>query len=126
MIIAMLAALFLVGGGSSGALLESITAIDDGIKTYVEDPQARDAARDVVNSMEDTTKQFGSLSSDTLDALKNVMEDPSATDADIDSIWNKYFDGTTQFNLEMVDRRFDLKEHITREEWAQIFAGLPE
>ena len=86
MIVAMLAALFLVGGGSSGALLERLGALDDGIKTYVEDPQARDAAREVVDSMEDSTKQLSSLSNDTMQSLKDVMEDPSATDADIDSI----------------------------------------
>ena len=43
--------------------------------------------------------------------------------ADIDAIWTGYFAEIDQYNHDMLDLRWELKEHINREEWQEVFSG---
>ncbi len=42
---------------------------------------------------------------------------------DIDAIWASYFTEFDQYDHDMLDLSFELKEHINREEWEAIFSG---
>ena len=43
--------------------------------------------------------------------------------ADIDAFWAGYFAEIEQYDHDMLDLRFELKEHINREERKEIFYG---
>jgi hypothetical protein len=39
----------------------------------------------------------------------------------IEAIWSDYFEAVDEFNSDMIDLRFELKDSVTREEWEQLF-----
>ena len=55
--------------------------------------------------------------------MNKTLSGDGVTDADIDTIWNSYFEQRATHNQDMLDMRFQLKDQLTREEWQQVFAG---
>ena len=45
------------------------------------------------------------------------------SDEELDAIWNRYFVAVNQYDHEIVDLRFELKDQLTREEWVAVFSG---
>jgi len=37
-------------------------------------------------------------------------------------MWSEYHEARGNFQMELIDLRFELKEHVSREEWAEIFS----
>jgi hypothetical protein len=44
-----------------------------------------------------------------------------ATDEEIDAIWDRVFELNSVYSKGVVEIRFQLREQLTREEWAAIF-----
>ncbi|MCP4629861.1 MAG: hypothetical protein GY850_41085 [bacterium] len=40
---------------------------------------------------------------------------------DFDRMWDDYHKDRSSFQRDLIDLRFELKEHISREEWEKIF-----
>jgi hypothetical protein len=121
----MLIALFtimLLGGTPSGMLVE-LSLIQDSIEAVMVKDDRRKAAQDVVKKMEERTKDQNKQVGKYVERLDESLSNHDFSTADIDKLWSKYHSLRSNYQLRMVDLRFELKEHITREEWQELFGG---
>lgn len=114
--------ILLLGGTPSGMLVE-LSLVQDNIKAVVVKDDQKKAARDVVKKMEKRTKDQNKQVNKYAKRLDDALSDHDFPAADIDKLWSKYHAVRRDYQLRMVDLRFELKEHITREEWQDIFGG---
>ncbi len=120
----MLIALFtiMILGGSSTAALAYIADTQDSVKTVMVKDERQKAALSTLKAMKKRTnarnKQVKRASKD----MHKVLGQENINTADIDAIWTAYFAEIDQYNHDMLDLRWELKEHINREEWQGIFA----
>ena len=122
MLIALFTILFL-GGGSATQLLGNISEVQDRVKIVMPKDDQRKEALSVLNTMEKRTKSRNKMVKNTVKQMSKELEDHDVTDADIDAVWNDYVQGVDEFHRDMIDLRFELKQHISREEWQQVFGG---
>ena len=59
----------------------------------------------------------------TAKGLDKTFRDHEFTAAEIDALWAEHYASVNRYNEDMIDLRFELKEHINREEWEAIFPG---
>jgi hypothetical protein len=121
----MLIALFtimLLGGTPSGMLVE-LSLIQDNIEAVMVKDDRRKAAQDVVKKMEKRTKDQNKQVGKYAERLDEALSNHDFSTADIDKLWSKYHSLRSNYQRRMVDLRFELKEHITREEWQELFGG---
>ena len=121
MIAALLGLLFLAGGAGS-ALLEYLDELQDDVKTVIADSERRAQATAVLKRFEDRVDQREDDISDTTDQLIDLIADHAVTDAALDAVWQADTPSADAYHRDMIDLRFELKQHITREEWAELFA----
>jgi hypothetical protein len=121
----MLIALFtilILGGGSTG-MLDYIADTQDEVKLVMEKDDRQKEALATLKTMKKSTdarnKMVKSASKDMSKALLNE----EGSDAEIDAIWDTYFSQRADYNQEMLDLRYQLKDQMTREEWQQVFAA---
>ena len=55
--------------------------------------------------------------------MNKTLSSDEVTNADIDTVWDGYFEQRAAYNQEMLDLRYQLKDQLTREEWRQVFDG---
>ena len=120
MLIALFTILFL-GGGSATQLLGNISEVQDRVKIVMPKDDQRSQALSVLKTMEKRTKSRNKMVKDNAKQMRRELEDHGVTDADIDAIWSDYVQGVGEFHRDMIDLRFELKQHISREEWQQVF-----
>jgi hypothetical protein len=121
----MLIALFtimLLGGGST-ATLAYIADTQDNVKVVMVKDNRQKEALSTLKAMKKRTnarnKQVKRASKD----MKKVLGQEDINTADIDAIWAGYFEEIDQYDHDMLDLRWELKKHINREEWQEIFAA---
>ncbi len=120
----MLIALFtiLILGGGSTAILAFIADTQDTVKIVMVKDERQKEALSTLKAMKKRTnarnKQVKRATKDLNKALGN--DDINA--ADIDAIWAGYFAEIDQYDHDMLDLRFQLKEQMTREEWQEVFS----
>ena len=112
--------ILLLGGTPSGMLVE-LSLIQDNIKAVMVKDDRQKAARDVVKKMEKRTKDQNKQVNKYAKRLDDALSDHDFPAAEIDKLCSKYHAVRRDYQLRMVDLRFELKEHITREEWQEIF-----
>ena len=120
----MLIALFtiLLLGGSSTATLAYIADTQDNVKTVmVKDDRQKEALR-TLKAMKKRTNARNKHVKRASKDLNKALGQEDINIADIDAIWAGYFAGIDQYDHDMLDLRWELKEHINREEWAAIFS----
>ena len=121
MLIAIIVA-FLLGGGAGGVMAYiSDTRAD--AKVVIEDKDRRSEAMATLKRMEKEAAVLQKQSGKRFKQLGKALQDHEATKAEIDAIWSEHFERVDTFNREMIDLRFELREHVTREEWQQLFGN---
>ena len=117
MLAALLTILFLSSGGSTQGILYEVEAVEKAVKQNVVDDDRRDAALDVVDDLEDRIEE-------QLDRLEEQGKtfDALLTDQDIDidqlrEQHRQYRKVTEDYYNDLLDLRFALREHVTRDEW---------
>ncbi len=121
----MLIALFtiMILGGSSTATLAFIADTQDSVKiVMVKDDRQKEALSTLKAMKKRTNARNKQVKQASKDIYKVLRQDVINT-ADIDANWTGYFAGIDQYNDDMLDLRWELKEHINREEWEAIFSG---
>ena len=121
----MLIALFtiLLLGGSSTAMLAYVADTQDAVKTVMAKDERQKAALSTLKAMKKRTNARNKqVRRATKDLNKSLRQDDIDA-ADIDAIWDGYFSDIDQYNHDMLDLRFELREYINREEWQEIFPG---
>ena len=122
MLITILTILFFAGGSSSMGLLYDFGDMKKLVKTHVVDEERRDAALEVVKEF----KARGKAENKSINALskqvKKSLADNEGVDAQVDYLGQEFLDNTQVYYKDMLDLRFALREHFTREEWAAAYA----
>lgn len=120
----MLIAIFvtmLLGGGSMAAM-DYIADTRKDVKTVIVDTDRRGSALSTLKKMKKRASAMNKQAGKNSKRLKKTLQQHDATDAAIDAIWSEQFAAVDQYNRDMIDLRFQLKEDVTREEWQQLFA----
>ena len=120
MLVALFGLLFL-GGGIDTYLEQRLDTLEKSAKTEVVDVERRDDAEAVLKEMQKRLKARAKGVDKGRDALGDLIKDHDATDAELEAVWDGVIAEVDSFNRDMIALRFDLKEHVTREEWAQLF-----
>ncbi len=121
----MLIALFtiLLLGGSSTATLAYIADTQDTVKTVMVKDGRQKGALSTLKTMKKRTNARNKHVKRASKDLNKALGQEDINTADIDAIWAGYFAEIDQYDHDMLDLRWELKEHINREEWQEIFAG---
>ncbi len=119
----MLIALFtiLILGGSNTGMLDFIADTQDEVEVAMEKDDRRKEALSTLKAIKSRTEAHNKVVSGTSKDLNKSLADNDATEADIDTIWYRYFAQREAYNRDMLDLRFQLKDQMTREEWQQVF-----
>jgi len=111
----------LLFGGGSIELLTYIGNVEGSVKMVVAKGASQNEALKTLKAMkkivEARNKQEGRMGKDLAQAFQDYQENT----ATIDAIWVSYFEENEIYNANMLDLRFELREHISREEWGLMF-----
>ena len=120
----MLIALFtlLLLGGSSTALLEYIADTRDSVKTVMAKDERQKEALTILKAMKKRTNARNKHVKRASKELAKAFVDHDAAIEGVDAVWDGYFAEIGRYNHDMLDLRYELKEHINREEWEAIFS----
>jgi len=121
MLIAIITIL-LLGGGSIG-LLDYIADAKDDVKQVMPKSDEQEAALATLKAMKKRTQAHNKQIKNTFKGLEKEFEDYGASDEAINRMWSEFFSDRKLYDGDMLDLRFELKEHINREEWEKIFPG---
>ena len=120
MIAALVAILFLGGGGVVGYFYD-LDSIEKKVKDAVVDDTRRDAALDVLDAAEDRVEEYGDSLSDLADEFYDQLQVKGAAKANVDERRARFSADLNSFQDDIIDLRTRLKAQMTREEWAQVF-----
>jgi len=120
----MLIALFtiLLLGGSATGMLDFIADSQDTVKVVMEKDDRRKEVLATLKETKKRTEAHNKMVKGASKDLSKTMSGDEGTEADIDAIWQGYFASRADYNRDMLDLRFKLKDQMTREEWQQVFA----
>lgn len=112
--------IFILGGG--GGLIGDIKEIRKAVKAVMEKSDERDAALITLKQMEKLTSQRNKNYKKYLKQFMTTISDHEYKISYLDQLWGEYRGTQSNFNVKFIDLRFELKEHISREDWAKIFS----
>ena len=120
MLIALVTILIL--GGSNTGMLDFIGDTQDAVEVVMEKDDRRKEALNTLKAIKKRTNVHNKMIKGASKDLNNALADDAATETDIDVIWDAYFAQRADYNRDMLDLRYQLKDQMTREEWQQVFA----
>ncbi len=112
-------------GGGSTAMLGYIANAQDSVKIIMVKDGRRKQALSTLKAMKKRTNARNKEVRRATKNLNKALDQDNINAADIDAIWDVYFAEIDQYDNDMLDLRFELKDHISREEWKEIFP-VPE
>jgi hypothetical protein len=121
MLIALFTILFL--GGSSTGMLDYIADSQDTVKVVMEKDDRRKDALGTLKAMKKRTNAHNKIVKRTSRDMNKALSNDAVTDADIDAIWDVYFQQRETYDIDMLDLRYQLRDQMTREEWQQVFSA---
>ena len=120
MLIALMTILFL-GGGVQDSVLDYIKETKAVVKEVVEDKSRRSEVNETLASMKKRSKERNKSAKQALKQLQAEMSGHDVNEASIDSVFDEYLQSLIDYNTDMVDLRFQLKDQLSREEWEALF-----
>lgn len=124
MLIALFTILFL-GGGSTG-MLDYIADARGEVRTVMEKDDRRKEVLATLKAMKKRTNTRNKVVKNAIKDLGRLLNQDEVSEADIDTIWYRYFSQREAYNRDMLDLRFELIDQMTREEWQQVFGEKQE
>jgi len=121
MLIALIAAM-LLGGGSLG-IMDFLAETKADVKVVVVDQDRRAAALATLKDMKKGATAMNKQTGKSVKQLDQTLQPHDVDEAAIEAIWAEHFERVDQYNRDMIDYRFQLKEYVTREEWRQLFGS---
>lgn len=104
-------------------MLDYISDSKSSVKEVMPKGDARDEALAVLKTMKARVKSRNNIGKQARKDLGKAFENYAAQAEDTDAIWEANFDDADTYRNEMLDLRFELKQHISREQWQGIFAA---
>ncbi len=121
----MLIALFtiLLLGGTSSFALDYIADTQDNVKIVVPKGERQKAAFDTLKAMKKSESTYRKHLRKAGKELFKALDLPDDVESELHRVWTAHFAEVQRQNHEMLDLRFELREHLTREEWGEIFSS---
>ena len=127
MIWALLAAYFLGGGvgGASGSMLttESVKQLSQQAEEIIAEPARAEAAQQTLAELRREVKAFEKMFSKSGKQLNKSYKDHTADDELALAILEELNLGWHASQQRAIELRFELRDSVTEEEWAELFAG---
>ena len=120
MLIALLTILFL--SGSSTGMLDYIAETRDNVKEVMVKDDRRKETLATLKAIKKITKARNKQVKRASKELGKAFAGADSSDKVLDDIWTGYLAAINQYDHELLDLRFQLKEQLTREEWKAIFS----
>lgn len=125
MLIATLIAVLFLGSGAN-FMLEDLDQLHDRIKAEKGDDVNRNgmlnSALEVVDEMEDISKDYADADADDEKALLKLIQQYESTSIDIESNINISALKRVEYQQQMMVLRTQLKSKLGRDEWAKAFS----
>jgi hypothetical protein len=125
MLVALVTFLLLSGSGA-GPTIENLKDAEKAVQEIVADEASRDAAVETIHEMADLVRDYNKAKTDTFKKFENATRGYETTSADLHAI----IDSEREKMLELQDRIvklfFELKTHLTEDEWVQMYAAFGE
>jgi len=127
MLMALLAAYFLGGGGVAGSILTSASVknLSSQVEMVVDDPARADQAQELFAQLRKEVKAFEKGFAKSGKRLTKAYKDHAADVAEALLVLDELNSGWTQSQQSALDLRFELKELLTEDEWAALFPKTP-
>ncbi len=119
MLAALIAYLFL-SGGATGPMDYLNTAVDRLDQAVVDDSSRRTADK-ILDAMVERTEGHDDLTASLAEQLVTLVE-AGGDDAEVEAVWQQFFDADVEYADAMMDLRFALRDRLTREEWQALFS----
>ena len=120
MLMALIAVLFL-GGGVQDAVLDHIGETRGSVKEVINERDRRSDINATLDQMKKRSKQRGRSGRQALKTLQAAMSDHEVNQAEIDRLFDDYLQSLKDYNEDMIDLRFQLRDQLNREEWEALF-----
>jgi inorganic pyrophosphatase len=119
MLIALIASM-LLGSGSFG-IMDFIAETRADAKVVIVDQDRRAAALATLKDMKIRAATMNKETNKRVKQLNKILQPYDIDKAAVEAIWAEHFEQVDQYNRDMIDYRYELKEYVTREEWQQLF-----
>ncbi len=124
MLIALIT-IMLLGGGSS-AVLSFVADTQDSVKTVLPKGERQKAALGTLKGMKKRTNAHQQHLKKAGKNLFKALEGSDPGEPEIEELWAVHFTEVEEFNRDLLDLRFELRDQLTREEWNAVFSTEPE
>ena len=122
MLVATMVALLFLGGG--GAWFgDELGQLKKSAKEVLDSGDVRDDVLDIIKEMKKLSSDQGKLAKSRSKQISSLMEDRAVDQAELDAVIDSFQVSTVAFRQNLTTKRFELKEKVTREQWAQMYAG---
>jgi hypothetical protein len=125
MLVALITNLFL-GGGIEHAVLDYVKYIRGSVDDVVADEDRQSAAQATLREMGALTKEHTKANQKAFESLLSEIGEYDQDTGDTEPLWADYTQSVDAYNERMIDLRFELRDTLTRDEWAALFADNPE
>ena len=119
MIAVLLVILFL--GGDTSAFLDYISESKELVETVMAKDERQQEALNLLELMEQRSNDHDKQVKMTFDEFGKLIEGRENNLVELAAIGDSHLKNIESFNSDILDLRFEFREHVTREEWAQIF-----
>lgn len=113
--------LYLTYGGGSPEFLNFIAERIDAVKAVIVEDERQKAAINILELMQERSKEHNKQVNEIDEEINNLIENRDAELADITAVSDSDFEHIQSYSSDILDLRFQLKELVTREEWADIY-----
>ncbi|MCP4266572.1 MAG: hypothetical protein GY777_13530 [Candidatus Brocadiaceae bacterium] len=117
----LLTYLYLSFGGGEIKFLDFIADGIEVAKTVIVEEDRQKEVISLLELMKGRSKEHNTQITDTDDEINNLLKNRDADLSSITAIADRDFEIIQSYSSDILDLRFKLKEHVTREEWAQIY-----
>ena len=124
MLIALITVM-LLGGGSS-AVLSFVADTRDSVKIELPKGERQKAALETLKAVKKRTNAHQKHLKNAGKNLFRALDGSEPDDPEIEELWAVHFTEVEEFNRDLLDLRFELRDQLTREEWNAVFSTEPE
>lgn len=113
--------LYLTLSGGSPAFFDFISDRIDDVKAVMVNGDQQKEAINILKLMEARAEEHQKFVNEIDEELLKLIESRKTQLTEINAMGDRNFDNIALYSSDILDLRYQLKEHVTREEWAQIF-----
>ena len=103
-------------------MLAYIAETQDTVKIVMVKDERQKEALHTLKTMKKRTNARNKQVRRVIKDMNKTLANNNVDATDVDAIWDAFFAEIDQYDSDMLDLRFELREHVNRQEWAEIFS----